>query len=185
MHDTMPRRSHHAARTAGFTLIESMLAIVIVSTAVLAVLGAQQAFHYKNLWAQRYSTGFLLASNVREAMLNLPAHDPQSYRANFGAEEPTLADFDDVDDFDGMDSDTLAGCIDAARQTIDDLPQWRQQVEVINILPDDISSTLAAPDFSTDLLRVTVTVTYTSEADNNPVTIAQLSWVIPDRRAQP
>ena len=65
-----PSRRHR--RDAGFTLIEAALTTVIIGTGVLAIVGAQQAYHQKNAWAQRTGTAMLLANEIREMTMPLP-----------------------------------------------------------------------------------------------------------------
>lgn len=181
-------------RSSGFTLIESVLTIVIISTGVLAIMGAQQAFHKKNDWAQRNSTGLLLANELRELTLTLPKHDPFTGTATVGPEanENSVTDYDDVDDFAGpVEIVTGVGAglefdppINALRLPIDNMPGWSQRIVVENVLPDNIGSTFTQPLGTTDLLRVTVTVRYLDPMDLRrnpdalPMNVAVLSWVL-------
>ena len=173
-------------RAGGFTLIEAALTTVIISTGVLAILAAQQAFHKKNDWAQRSGTALLLANELRELTMVLPKHDPFTGKDNFGPEEneTSLADYDDVDDFAGPVTTgigqglTFQPPINALRQTIPDMDKWSQHIDVASVLKDNISSTFTQPIGSTDLLRVTVTVMYQGANDPDPVTIGTLSWIV-------
>ncbi len=174
-------------RQGGFTLIEAALTTVIVGTGVLAIVEAQQAFHRKNSWAQRTGTGMLLANEVREMMIQLPLHDPFTGADTLGPEanEAAVGDFDDVDDFAGtVDVGTGLGPgtvfnppIDALRQQIAGLDDWTQTVTVVNVLDTDISTDVDVPLGTTDLMRVTVTVTYQSPGGGQSATVTQLSWV--------
>jgi len=191
-HQITESPDHHLTRrrrTAGFTLIEASLAIVIVGTGVLAILAAQQAYHRKNDWAQRSSTGMLLANELRELTLSMPMHDPVTSDQVMGAEvnESTVADFDDLDDFAGDVSVggygeglTFDPPINALRQQINDLPGWSQTIEVVNVFPDNINVTsdLAQPLGTTDMMRVTVSARYQGPRMDAPMTVAQLTWVV-------
>lgn len=180
------RRGQHAAR--GFTLIEAALTTVIVGTGVLAIVAAQQAYHQKNQWSQRVGTGLLLANELRELILSLPVHDPIYGAATVGPEvgESTIAAYDDVDDFAGTVTNgfgtgmTFSPPVNALRQTVPDMNGWSQTVEVVNVLPDrmDVTAAFAQPLGSTDLMRVTVTTRYQGPGEAQPVTIAQLTWVM-------
>jgi hypothetical protein len=192
------RRSRKSA--GGFTLIEAALTTVIISTGVLAILAAQQAFHKKSDWAQRTGTGLLLANELRELTIYLPKHDPTTGTETLGKEpnELTIADFDDIDDFAGtVDLNTLIGTglefrppINALRLEIEDMEKWSQRVDVVNVLPDNISSTFTQPIGTTELMRVTVSVFYHPTQNNpvageakielDPVLVTSLSWVIGD-----
>lgn len=183
-------------RGGGFTLIEAALTTVIVGTGVLAIVAAQQAYHMKNDWAQRTGTAMLLANELRELTLSMPYHDPITATANLGPETneysidgenqlvPDVRLFDDLDDFAGpVTGGTGAGLtfnppINALRNTIDNMDNWTQSIIVENVLPDDISSTFAQPLATTDMMRVTVTVSYQDTTDASPQTLTQLTWVV-------
>ncbi len=175
-------------RDAGFTLIEAALTTVIVGTGVLAIVGAQQAYHQKNDWAQRTGTAMLLANEVRELTLPLPVFDPITGLAFVGPEpgETTVDDYDDLDDFAGVSPDggvTFPGLtfdppIDALRRPIVDMPGWSQSVTVVSVFEDDIASTAPIPLGTTPMLRLTVDVLYQGPNDPSAQTITQLSWVI-------
>jgi hypothetical protein len=185
-----PNRWRRPAAARGFTLIEAALTTVIVGTGVLAMVAAQQAYHQKNQWAQRSAQGLLLANELRELIMTLPLHDPIDGPAHMGPEtgETGIADYDDVDDFAGpVAAGFGAGVsftppVNALRQNIADLDGWMQKVTVINVLPDNISITdaLAQPLGATALMRVSVSTTYQGPHDENPMTIANLTWVISD-----
>jgi hypothetical protein len=171
----------------GFTLIEAALTTVIISTGVLAILAAQQAYHRKNDWSQRMGTALMLANELRELTTPLPMHDPISGLDFVGPEanEPTVADYDDVDDFAGLVNGAGIGTgitfeppINALRQPITTLPGWSQKIEVDSVLPDNISSTFTQPLGTTELLRVKVTVYYKGPRMDAPMVMTTLSWVV-------
>ncbi len=109
------RRRQHAARRA-FTLIETAFSTIIIGVGVLAIIEAQQAFVVKNAWSTNSSTATYLASEFREMSRNFPRHDRFSggiYLVDpndvlslngWGLEtgETATADFDDLDDLDGL-----------------------------------------------------------------------------------
>ena len=182
-HPPSPRRP----RRGGFTLIEAALTTVIVGTGVLAIVAAQQAYHQKNGWAQRTGTGMLLANEIREMTLSLPLHDPITKAQNLGPEpnEPTLADYDDLDDFAGpIDAAgfgagmTFSPPINALRQQVPNMERWSQEIKVENVLPDFINATFTQPLGTTDTVRVTVTVRYQSPAAQDPETVTTLTWLV-------
>lgn len=108
-----PRQS--VRRGAGFTLIETALATVIIGVGVLALMDAFQSFLRANNWSTQTSTATLLASECREMTRNDPKHDAFSGGIYFldevahtgftgwgpEADETSPALFDDLDDFDG------------------------------------------------------------------------------------
>ncbi|GAB4550698.1 MAG: hypothetical protein Tsb0013_12550 [Phycisphaerales bacterium] len=113
----MRRTPHHSTTgtRTGFTLLETMLAMTITLVGILAVLQAQRAFLFNNLWSSNAASAAYLASEVRELTRALPRHDrfsgglyfttpgDTSTLTGFGPEpnESTPDDFDDLDDFDG------------------------------------------------------------------------------------
>ena len=141
----MGRRALATVRR-GFTLLEAALATVIIGVGVLALIESHQAFLRANDWSTHTATATYLANEVREYMRGLPRHDPVTglYIDNTNtlqgwgpdAGEVLLADFDDVDDFDGpasaglliswdgtpgMVDNDLPGPIDASGQVIPEI----------------------------------------------------------------
>ena len=160
--------------------------MIIVSTGVLAILAAQQAFHKENDWAQRTGTAVLLANELRELTLAMPLHDPITGAPTLGPEagEYYVTDYDDIDDFAGPVTDGFgAGTIfdppiNALRQQVDNLPGWSQFVEVVNVDPGDISASTAEALGTTEMMRVRVSIRRQSAQDDSPKTITQLTWVV-------
>ncbi|MCC6681207.1 MAG: hypothetical protein IT445_09950 [Phycisphaeraceae bacterium] len=182
-----PPSSRHR-RAAGFTLIEAALTTVIVGTGVLAIVAAQQAYHQKNDWAQHTGTAMLLANEIRELTLPLPLHDPLSHASTLGPElnEPDIEDYDDLDDFAGIVNPSGMGAgltinppVNALRQVIPNMEGWTQFVMVEGVLPSNLASSTTFAIGSTDMVRVTVTVSYQGPNDESPMTLTQLSWVVP------
>lgn len=170
---------------AGFTLIEAALTTVIVGTGVLAIVSAQQAYHRKNDWAQRTGTGILLANELRELTTSLPLYDPFTGAGHVGVEddEADVSDFDDLDDFAGVVDAQGFGAgtefnppINALRNQVPDLDRWTQRIEVTNVDPDNITGS-TRPLGTTDLMRVRVAVSYLAPGDDEPTTIAVLTWL--------
>lgn len=173
----------------GFTLIETALASIIVGVGVLAMVGAQQAFHKQNRWSTQSSTATRLANEIRELTLNFPQHDPVTGTAHWGPEsnEPDFTRWDDLDDFDGsagngviFSADDGSGPINARREIIANMAGWSQTVTVHNVNPFNITQDVA--DNSTTMMRLEVVVTYhtpnTTAAE--AVEMARVSWVAPN-----
>ncbi|MAD18714.1 MAG: hypothetical protein CMJ52_00605 [Planctomycetaceae bacterium] len=175
-HDRQP-----VPRRRGFTLIESALATVIIGTGVLAMIAAQQTFHRQNGWAQRSANAMRLANEIRELMLNLPAHDPVTDVEYWGTEpnETVVEDWDDIDDFDGavFSADLGNGPITAMRTTFRDMPGWIQRILVSNVDPFDVRSTL--DDGSSDMVRVEVIVEFQGPNDLQAGEVTRLTWIQP------
>ena len=189
-HPAAARRRHR--RQSGFTLIEAALATVIISTGVLSILAAQQAYHRKNNWANHSGTAMLLANEIRELTYGLPMHDPITGTSFLGAEpgENSVALYDDLDDFAGEVTNgkgtgvTFSPPINALRETIPNMTGWSQHVMVENVLEDHISVTSGntLPLGTTNLMRMTVTVYYQSPADDTPQAMGTLMWVVGESR---
>jgi len=156
---------------------------------VLAIVGAQQAYHQKNDWAQRTGTAMLLANEIRELTLPMPLFDPISgLTAPAGPDvgETTVVDYDDLDDFAGVSTDggtTFPGSsfnppIDALRRPIAGMDQWTQVVTVESVDDGDIGSTITQPLGTTPLMRVSVDVQYQGPTDPTPRTVTQLTWLV-------
>lgn len=112
----------------GFTLLETMLALIIIGLGVLAFVDAQASFARTNSWSSHASTAMLLANEVREMVRRLPRHDPVTglyidagngnALVGWSLEngEVTPRDIDDIDDLDGLqfgNGGNMAGPIDA------------------------------------------------------------------------
>lgn len=175
-------------RAAGFTLIETALTTVIIGVGVLAIVSAQQALHMKNRWSTHASIAQRLGNEIREMTLVLPRHDPVTGQATWGPElltEPSFEFYDDVDDFDGpagtgllFSADDGTGPINARREVIANMDGWSQAVFVENVNPFDITEVVA--DNSTDMLRVTVVVSYQGPMDDEAREMTTVSWIAPN-----
>lgn len=170
-------------RRRGFTLIETALATVIIGVGVLALVESQQAFIRSNGWSTHSATATYLANEIRELTRRMPKHDPVNglyFEDVSGAQtlrgwgpdagETSVADFDDIDDFDGLtlsftgtadlaDGDA-PGPIDAFGQIIPEINQdgtaaldqagnpmplqgWFQRVSVEKVNPTNYAQVLA------------------------------------------
>jgi prepilin-type N-terminal cleavage/methylation domain-containing protein len=108
-----PRRLRVRAGAPGFTLLESMMALVIIGVGILAFVDAHAAFSRSNTWSSQAATGMLLANEVREFTRHMTRHDPVTGLTLTGsgssatltgwgveANEPAVDDLDDLDDLD-------------------------------------------------------------------------------------
>jgi prepilin-type N-terminal cleavage/methylation domain-containing protein len=167
------KRRHLIIRRRGFTLLESMMALIIIALGVLAFVDAQASFTRSNTWSSQAATGMLLANEIREATRRLSRHDPVTglslnggVLVGWGREngEVTFDDIDDLDDLDGMvfgEGGTMPGPVDAFGNLVsaididgttildangDPVPLtgWRQSVRVEKVDPYNFSQTRPA-----------------------------------------
>ncbi|HRP63604.1 MAG TPA: hypothetical protein PK400_09950 [Phycisphaerales bacterium] len=176
------RCSRKAPRRSGMTLIETALATVIIGVGVLAIVAAQQAFHSQNAWSVHAATATRLGNEIREMTLNLPRHDPVTGTAYWGAEphEATLADYNDLDDFDNLIFSAALGNgpVNARREIIPNMTGWAQIVYVDKVDPFNINSAPSNPEHY--LMRIEVVVTYQGPADEEPSEVLSVSWIAPN-----
>jgi hypothetical protein len=177
-----PRR-----RAAGFTLMETALALIIVGTGVLASMQLFSACNNESSAAINATAARMLAENIRETMSNLAFADPVSGTAKWGPEDgEALASYDDIDDFDGKPDATgkyvgekFNPPIDGMRAKIPSMAKYRQWVTVNPVNPTDPSgnSNEAAPTLPkgtyTGAVRVRVRVQYRPVPNVDP----DLGWV--------
>ena len=109
-----PRRTRRAP--LGFTLIETMFAILIIGLGVVVILRSMVQFLSINTWSTHSASATYLAGEIRELTRSLPRHDtfsgglyytdpsdPDSF-GGWGLESDELiaSDIDDIDDLDGL-----------------------------------------------------------------------------------
>ena len=123
----------------GFTLIEVLIAVIMVGLAIAALVGANLSFTKANGMGANISTAEFLSEQIRELTTMLAVVDPQSGTATFGAEEGSLANYDDIDDFDGAGNGlTFNPPITSARSALTDFASYSQKVTVKNVNPANL-----------------------------------------------
>ena len=144
----------------GFSLIEVLVAIILVGIAIASLVAANISFTKANAAGTELSTAEFLLEQVKELTVMLPVVDPNTGMSTFGpeADETVLADYDDLDDFDGM---ALSPPISADRATLNDFAAFTQQVTVENVSAGDFEQIVA--DHGSYFVRVTVKVLLNSE----------------------
>ena len=151
----------------GFTLIEVMIAIILVGLAIASLVGANSAFTQANGAGTELSTAEFLLEQIKELTATLAVVDPTTTTTTFGPETgETLTTYDDLDDFDNK---TFSPPIDAGRNTLSNLSSYSQQITVQNVNPSDFEQ--IESDHSTNFVRVTVKVLQNSEE------ICSSSWL--------
>jgi prepilin-type N-terminal cleavage/methylation domain-containing protein len=156
-------RMNFSAR-CGFTLVEAMIAMLIIGLTIAALVASTGAFTRTNAAGIDLSTAEFLIEEIRELTASLPIVDPVTGTATFGPEagETSLAQCDDLDDFNGA---SYSPPIDITRSPLADFANFTQQVQVRNVAMSNFNTVVA--NHSTDLYRVTVTILMNGTAINS------------------
>lgn len=138
----------------GFTLIEVLIAIILVGFAIVSLISANGAFTQANGVGIELSTTEFLIEQIRELTTVLPVIDPNTGTTTFGPEaSETLADYDDLDDFNGA---SFSPPISADRNALTDLSAYSQQITVENVNASDFEQVV--PNHTSYFVRVSVKV---------------------------
>ncbi len=163
----------HDCNPAGFTLIETMIAMMIIGLTIAAILAGNVAFTQSNAAGINISTAEFLIDEIRELSMSLPAVDPQTSTATFGpeADETSVAMYDDLDDFDGTGGTGINFCppIDINRNAMANFAAFTQKITVENVSPADL--TVVVADHGSDFFRVTVEILFGGKP------ICSCSWI--------
>lgn len=149
-----------------FSMVEVLIATLLIGLAFVALMTANSAFSTATGAGMNISTAEFLVEQIREMTVSLAVRDPETNVATFGPEEASLADYDDLDDFDGL---SFCPPIGADRAVLSAYPAFTQQITVENVSNTDFKTVVA--DHSTDFVRVTVRVLY------NGSELASSSWI--------
>lgn len=152
----------------GFTLIEALLASILLGMAIAALLYSSGAYTRANGVGIDLSTAEFLIEEIRELTTVLPVVDPETGESTFGIEsgESSVSDYDDLDDFDGL---TFNPPVDVNGYQLSEFSSFSQQVTVENISSSDFLTVVS--DHGSDFVRVTVTVLL------NGAEMSSSSWV--------
>ena len=164
----IPGKGTNIRYKAGFTLIEIIVAAIMIGIAIAAIVMSSRTFTSINAAGMNLSTAEFLIEEIRELTASLPVVDPDTGTSTFGpeADETTLVDYDDLDDFDGV---TFSPPIDINRTGLANFSSFSQQVTVDNVSASDF--TVVVGDHSSDFVRVTVSVLL------NNGEISSASWI--------
>ena len=158
----------------GLSLLETAMATMIVGLAVLSMMKLVASVTTQNVATQRITVGLMLANNIREMMAGLPYNDPAN-GTHLGPDAgETLASFNDVEDFNGLVANPP---VDANRQPITELANWKQQVTVTHVSPSNYTLTDSlATDSACTCDRISVTVSY-QPPGGAWVTVVTTEWL--------
>jgi len=157
----------------GFSLVEVLIATVLVGMAIAALVAANGSFSMANVAGADLSTAEFLVEQIRELTTMLPVADPLTTTWTvLGPEtgETGVTAFDDVDDFDGFDSASLGAPINARRTPLPALAAFRQRVTVQKLNPSNFDEVWGDTSTSS-FARVTVDIL------QNGRPISSVSWI--------
>lgn len=145
----------NGGRGWGFTLVEVLIAVVLVGLAIASLLTSNRALTQANGFAANLSTAEFLIEEIRELTMGLEVVDPEGGTEVFGAEsdETSLADYDDVDDFDGV---CFSPPINAERSVLSGLSGFSQTVTVENVSAGGFEQVVS--DHGSSFVRIIVTI---------------------------
>ncbi len=122
----------------GFTLIEVLIAIVIVGIALVSLIAANSSFTSTNDYGVKLSTSEFLIEQIREMI--------------------TLTEYDDLHSF---DEEVYSPPKNAEDEDLTEFGAFSQQIIVQNVSESDFENVV--PDGSTPFMRVTVEIRLNSK----------------------
>jgi len=153
-------------KKSGFSLVEVLIAIILVGLAIASLVAANSSFTKANGAGTNLSTAEFLIEQIRELTTLLAVVDPQTTTSTFGPEEAALAAYDDLDDFDGAN---FSPPINADRETLNHFAAFSQRITVENVDAANFEQVVA--DHGSNFVRVTVKVSLNSRE------ISSVSWI--------
>ena len=154
-------------KKGGFTLVEVLIAVILVGLAIASLVVANSSFTRANAAGTDLSTAEFLVEQIRELTVLLPVIDPNTGTFTFGPEGgETLTNYDDLDDFDGA---VFSPPISADRATLNDFAGFSQQVTVENVSAANFEQVVG--DHGSGFVRVTVKVFLNSKQ------ISSAGWI--------
>ena len=156
----------------GFTLIEALIATIIVGLGITALLMASKSGTQVNASARGITHAINLGQEVREWTLKLPFQDPETPENPPGpdeAEDPQTF----VDDLDDLASVTYSPPRNASGQAIADMSDWSQQITLSWRNPDNLSETVA--DGASEMIYVEVVVSHGEQS------VLTTGWLVTKR----
>ena len=157
-------------RMRGFTYVEVMLAVVILSVAVVATVYCVQVALLQQKASRDITTACHLAQEIREITLDKAFLDPDQTPVYGPEAGETFSDFDDIDDY---HKQVISPPVLSDMSRRDDLPGWSQRVVVEYVDASDLKTVVGAG--TSDYVRVTVRV-YGGEQKQ-----AELKWIVTKR----
>ncbi|MBW8017226.1 MAG: prepilin-type N-terminal cleavage/methylation domain-containing protein [Planctomycetes bacterium] len=161
------KRSDNKNRS-GFTLIEALIATVLIGIAIAALVTSNISHTQANAYGMHTSTAEFLIEEIKAMTMPLEVTDPNSGTSVYGpeADEIAVTDYDDLDDFDGV---TFNPPVDVNGNVLSDFSEYSQVVIVENLDPGDFTNVVA--DHGSAIVRVSVSV------EMNGKEISSTNWI--------
>lgn len=156
----MPSRwtDHRAqARTSGITLIEVVMAILVLAVAIPPVAGLYREVSAQSVDHTLQTVATVYADALMHEIVSKSFEDPDVAAGSFGTEESNRSAYDDIDDFDGM-SHSPPERMNGVQ--LDEYAGLTRSVTVHNVKANDPDPTTPQADGSTNMKRITVTVAW-------------------------
>jgi prepilin-type N-terminal cleavage/methylation domain-containing protein len=157
---------NHRTSMRGFSLIEILISILLVGLSITSMVVATNSFTMANGAGADLSTAEFLVEQIREMTAMMAVIDPETGITTFGAEEASLAAYDDVDDLNGS---TFSPPVGSDRTVLSALTGFSQHIVVQNVSQSNFNTVVT--NHSSKFVRITVTVSL----NGRPITSA--SWL--------
>ena len=159
----------------GFTLAESLIAVVVLTIAVGAMMGPLSASYQQTRTVSQTTTAITLAQQLLDEILSKPFIDPTDLSTTLGpeADEPSRAAFDNMDDYNGYHDSTNTNASDAMKTASGSTVAWNSSDTYSRAVTMEYRATPDGPAVASgDYLVVSVTVTM---PHNNKVTVQRIA----------
>lgn len=153
-----PRTRLRRAARRGLSLIEVAMVVGVLGLALPPLSGLYAEVAQASVDDIHQAEALALAESLMEEIVSKAYEDPDEDPGSFGTEEASRADYDDIDDYDGL-SNSPPEAIDGT--DLDEVGSMTRSVLVDNVLTSDTDPTSAEADGSSVMKRVRVTVSWT------------------------
>lgn len=150
------------SRTSGFTLLEIILAIIIITTGVVMLIRAMSAMIRGSTDIENIDITTSLARDMMDEILGKGFDDPDQ-PGSFGREENRRNKFDDVDDYDGWRKnppEDVDGNRYDGKKGRPNYTRFTRSVIVENVPEDDFNTPTPPGDGTTGAKRIIVNVSW-------------------------
>jgi len=166
----MHRTTSQSGHGMGFTLIEVMVAIMLIGTGIVALLGASMAGTRSTDAGKKMSQAVFLAREIREWTLRLPFSDPDESDAGKPPGHDGSSPLTFVDDLDDLMDVTYSPPRDGQFGAIADMTDWSETITLTWRDRNDLDTIV--PDGASDVIHVHVSVAHAGKQ------VLETSWIV-------